>query len=249
MRHSLKKLKNFTLQARDGDKGKVKNFLFDDEIWVVRYVEADLGNFFTEKRVLIPRMHLGTPLWNDKHFPVNLSVQQIKDSPGLEYDLPVSRQYESQLLQYYQLQPYWPEAVAGYAGRESLLGTGYPFSTPRRTGAEEEVQTNLRSFSEVSGYYIKATDDQFGHIEDLIIDDESWQILFVVIDTKNLTPWSKEVVLPIELLEEISYPDKEVRINLPKEEIKNSPEYDSSDDWNVNYENEVYGFYRTRVRR
>src|SRR5690554_3928901 len=153
MRHSLKKLKNFTLQAKDGDKGKVKNFLFDDETWIIRYIEADLGNFFIEKRVLIPRQQLGTPLWDEKHFPVNLTVQQIKDSPGIETDLPVSRKYESQLLQHYQIQPYWPEAVAGYAGRESLLGTGYPFSTPRRVGVEEIDDTSLRSYSEVSGYY------------------------------------------------------------------------------------------------
>ena len=163
--------------------------------------------------------------------------------------MPVSRQYESQLLEHYQLQPYWPEAVAGYAGRESLLGGGYPFSVPKKAGLEDPQQSHLRSFNEVSGYYIKAVDDQFGHIEDLIIDDSNWQIMFAVIDTKNLTPWSKEVVLPVELLEEISFPDKEVKINLTKEDIKNAPEYDSSHDWSNNYEGELYGFYSKKIRR
>ncbi len=249
MKQSLKRLKKFTLQATDGDKGKVKNFLFDDETWVIRYLEADLGNFFSEKRVLIPRDQLGKPLWDEKHFPVHLTIKEIENSPGLDHDMPVSRQYETQLLAHYQVQPYWPEAVAGYAGRESLLGPDYPFKTPRRTGDENEESTNLRSFSEVSGYYIKASDDQFGHIDDLIIDDNTWQIVFAVIDTKNLTPWSKEVVIPVELLEEISFMDKEVRINLPKEEIKNAPEYDSSKDWSHEHEEEVYSFFRKKVRR
>ncbi len=249
MKHSLKKLKKFTLEATDGEKGKVKNFLFDDQTWVIRYLEVDLGGFFSDKRVLIPREHLGTPLWDDKHFPVRLTIKEIENSPGLEYDMPVSRQYETQLLQHYQIQPYWPEAVAGYAGRESLLGNGYPFSIPRRAGERDEEETNLRSFSEIKGYYIKATDDQFGHIEDLIVDYDTWQILFAVIDTKNLTPWSKEVVLPVELLEEISFIDKEITVNLPKDEIKNAPEYDSSKDWNQEYEGEVYKFFSTKIRR
>ncbi len=249
MKRSLKKLKKYSLQATDGEKGKVKNFLFDDETWVVRYLEADLGNFFTEKRVLIPREHLGTPMWDEKHFPIHLTLEQIENSPGIEYDMPVSRKYEAQLLEHYQVQPYWPEAVVGYAGRESMLGPDYPFTPPRKTGTVDEESTSLRSFSEVSGYYIKAIDDQFGHIEDLIIDDVTWQIVFAVIDTKNLTPWSKEVVLPVELLEEISFIDKEVTINLHKEEIKNAPEYDSSKDWSSEYESGIYSFYSTRIRR
>lgn len=249
MKHSLKKLKKFSLQATDGEKGKVKNFLFDDETWVIRYLEADLGNFFNEKRVLIPREHLGVPIWNEKHFPVKLTVQQIENSPGLDFELPVSRQYETQLLEHYQLQPYWPEAIAGYTGRESLLGNGYPFSVPRYPEVEDPQGTHLRSFNEITGYYIKAADDQFGHIEDLIIDDTTWQILFAIIDTKNLSPWSKEVILPIELLEEISFLNKEVTISMRKEDIKNSPEYDSSLDWSDNFEGEVYGFYGSRVRR
>ena len=249
MKHSLKKLKKFSLQATDGEKGKVKNFLFDDETWVIRYLEADLGNFFNEKRVIIPRQQLGTPIWSEKHFPVKLTVQQIEHSPGLEFELPVSRQYETRLLEHYQLLPYWPEAIAGYAGRESLLGSGYPFSVPRNVEVEDPQHTHLRSFNEITGYYIKAVDDQFGHIEDLIIDDTTWQILFVIIDTKNLSPWSKEVILPIELLEEISFLNKEVTINMNKEDIKNAPEYDSSLDWSDNFEGEVYGFYGSRVRR
>jgi hypothetical protein len=249
MKRSLKKLKKFSLEATDGEKGKVKNFLFDDDTWVIRYLEADLGNFFSEKRVLIPRQHLGKPLWDDKHFPVHLTVKEIENSPGLESDMPVSRQYETTLLAHYQVQPYWPEAMAGYVGRESLLGPDYPFKLPRREGEIDEESTHLRSFSEVKGYYIKATDDLFGHIDDLIIDDADWQIVFAVIDTKNLTPWSKEVIVPIELLEEISFPDKEVRIHLPKEEIKNAPAYDPDREWTPDYEAEVYNFYGRKDRR
>jgi hypothetical protein len=248
MKQSLKKLKNFSLKAIDGEKGKIKNFLFDEDGWTVRYLEVDIGNFFTDKRVLIPVRRLGVIDRDDKHFTVNLTVEEIKNSPGLEYDLPVSRQYEASLLQYYEVQPYWPEAAVGYTGRESLLTPGSPFHSPRSAGKVEET-TGLRSFSEVSGYYIKAIDDQFGHLEDLIVDDDSWHIVYAVIDTKNLSPWSKEVILPVEVLEEISFFDKEVTIHMAKEEIKNAPEYDSEKVLESDYERDVYGFYGPRIRR
>ena len=83
MYRSLKELNGYSIQAIDGEKGKVKNFLFDEETWVIRYLDIDLGNFFIEKRVLIPREQLGIPEWENRHFPVNLSVKRIEDSPGV----------------------------------------------------------------------------------------------------------------------------------------------------------------------
>jgi hypothetical protein len=247
MKRSLKELKNYSIQALDGEKGKVKNFLFDEEAWVIRYLEADLGNFFSKKRVLIPRMYLGEPQWEKKHFPVKLTVENIEQAPGLEFDLPVSRKYEEELLKHYELQPYWPANIATYAGQESMLGSGYPFTTPRKPVDEESISTSLRSFEEVRGYFIHAIDDQFGHIEDLIIDDDNWQILYVIVDTKNLVPFSKKVMLPVELIEKISYLNKEAKINLPKEDIKDAPEYNPAMAVNAEYEQVLYDFYGRKI--
>ncbi len=247
MKRSLKNLKGYSIQAIDGEKGKVKNFLFDDDTWVIRYIEADLGNFFSEKRVLIPREHLGEPLWDEKHFPVELTVKRIENSPSLEFDLPVSRKYEQELMEHYELKPYWPASIAAYSGRESMFNPNNPFRTPKHIVDEKQLQTNLRSFSEIRGYYINATDERFGHVADLIIDDSDWQILYVVVDTKNIVPWSKQVMLPIELVEEISFLDKEAVINLPKETIKNAPEYNPSLAVNAEYEQVLHDFYGRRI--
>lgn len=247
MKRSLKELKGYSIQAIDGDKGKVKDFLFDDETWIIRYLEADLGNFFKEKRVLIPKNHLGEPQWEDKHFPVELTVKRIENSPDLAHDLPVSRKYEEALFDHYELTPYWPASMAAYAGRESMFYPGQVIAPPNKVVKEEEIETNLRSFSEIRGYYIKATDDSFGHIEDLIIDDSDWQILYVIIDTKNIVPWSKQVMLPIELINEISFLDKDAKINLPKETIKNAPEYNPATAINAEYEKVLYDFYGRKI--
>ncbi len=249
MKRSLRELKGYSLQAIDGDKGKVKNFLFDDETWVVRYLEADLGSFFSEKRVLIPRQYLGEPKWEEKHFPIELTVKRIENAPDLQHDLPVSRKYEQELMDHYELQPYWPATVAAYSGRESMFNPDNPFQTPKHVVGEEKIKTHLRSFEEVRGYYINALDEHFGHVSDLIIDTEDWQILYAVLDTKNILPWSKKVMIPIELIEEISFLDKEAKIGLTKETIKNAPEYNPALPVNDEYEDVMRDFYGRKIIR
>lgn len=249
MKRSLKELEGYTLQAIDGDRGKVKNFLFDDESLIIRYLEADLGNFFSEKRVLIPRAYLGEPFWEDKHFPVELTVKMIENSPGIDYDMPISKKYEKELVEHYELEPYWPANIAAYAGKETMFNPDISFKTPKKVIAKNEVETSLRSFTEIRGYFINATDDRFGHIEDLIIDDNDWQIFYVVIDTKNIVPWSKQVILPVDLISEISFVEKEAKIELTKEAIKKAPEYNPASAINAEYEKVIYDFYGRKIKK
>jgi len=247
MKRSVKELLGYTIQAIDGEKGRVKNFLFDDETWIIRYVEADLGSFFSKKRVLIPQKHLAKPQWEEKHFPVELTIKRIENAPDIGQHLPVSRKYEQELFDYYGLIPYWPVNMATYTGKESMYYPGHIISPPKKVIEKDDIDSNLRSFKEIRGYFIKATDDSFGHIEDLIIDDSDWQILYVIVDTKNLVPWSKQVMLPIELIDEIRFLDKEAKINLPKEAIKNAPEYTPANSINAEYEKVLKDFYGRKI--
>lgn len=247
MKRSLKEIKGYALEAVDGEKGKVKNFLFDEETWIIRYLEVDIGGFFSDNRVLIPINFVGLPDWDKQHIPIQLTTEMLKNSPDLEFDLPISRKYEKDLLSHYDLKPYWPSAVATYSARGSLLNPEAPFKAPGNVSDEEEMDTSLRSFNEIRGYYINAIDERFGHIDDLIIEDDDWYIHFVVIDTKNLAPWSKKVMLPVEMINEIRFFDKEAIINLPKESIKNAPEYDPAMPVNADYERVLYDFYGRKI--
>ncbi|MCG6187103.1 PRC-barrel domain-containing protein [Maribellus maritimus] len=247
MKRSIKELLGYTIQAIDGQKGKVNDFLFDDETWIIRYLEAELGNFFSEKRVLIPRNHLKEPHWENKHFTVDLTVKKIENSPDLEFDLPVSRTYEKELAKHYDLKPYWPVNMTVHNGITSLYDPRSPLQIPTKIVDKEIEETHLRSFKEISSYNIKSIDDRFGHIHDLIIDDDLWQIVYVVVDTINIVPWSKRVLLPIEVIKRISYKHQQAVIDLPKETIKDAPEYDPSMAINSEFEKVLYDFYGRKV--
>lgn len=247
MKRSLKELIGYTIEAIDGEKGKVYDILFDDEAWIIRYLEADLGSLFSVKRVLIPHFYLREPDWEEKHFPIELTKEKIKNSPDIESDLPFSRQYEKELMGHYGLKPYWPININPYMGKEKMFNPDNRFKTPKEVIGGKEIETHLRSFTEIQGYSVLAGNDRFGHVEDLIIDDTDWQILYVIIDTKNLLPWSKKVMLPIEVIDKISFLNQEANVGLPKEFIESAPRYDPDIPVNVEYEQVLYDFYGRKI--
>ena len=76
----------------------------------------------------------------------------------------------------------------------------------------------------MSGYHIQAADGEIGHVEDFIIDDETWAIRYLIIDTRNWWPGKKVLVSP-QWIERVSWSESKVFVNLPRETIKQSPEY------------------------
>ncbi len=243
MRRSLKELIGYSVKAKDGDKGKITDFLFDDKSWTIRYADVDLGNFFAERRVLIPRMFLGEPEWENKHFPIDLTVESIKASPDMSFDMPVSRKYEQELMEHYDVHPYWMMNEPAYLGHGSVFYPGTLFKAPRKVVKEENIDSDLRSVEEIMGYGIGATDETFGRVVDFIIDDSDWQVLYLIADTKNILPWSKKVMLPIELIDQISFVKREAEVELTKDMIKNAPEFDPSEAVNTEFEEVMYDYY------
>ncbi|RPI46357.1 MAG: PRC-barrel domain containing protein [Bacteroidetes bacterium] len=243
MKRSLKNLKGYTIEAIDGPKGKVKDFLFDEDLWVIRYVEVDFGNIWNDRRVLIPRDYLGIPDWDDKHFPVSLNRSQIEKCPRLDEKMTVSREYEMEMSRHYNLDYYWPSGYVAHAGAP-MYYPGRPLNPPSRIFHEDQLDTSLRSFNEVRGYKIRATDGKLGQVEDFLIDDLDWQIVYLIIDTRKWMPWSRDVILSIDMLNSISYMDQEVTIDLESDQIREAPEYDPSNPFDMDYERALREYYQ-----
>jgi hypothetical protein len=100
-------LKGYKLESNDGEIGKVKDFYFDDQYWTVRYLVADTGTWLSGKQVLISPYALAGVIKDDNHIRVDLSKKQIQESPSLDTDKPVSRQFEEDYYGYYGWPSYW----------------------------------------------------------------------------------------------------------------------------------------------
>lgn len=242
MKRSLKQLIGFKIKATNGEKGNVLDFLFDEERWVIRYLEINLGSKFTDRKVLIGRTFLDKPEWDGYVFPINISISDIENAPELKEHLPVSIKYEEEFNKHYRIINYWDLPVSAIA----TLYPPRPIKIPLKEINEKDLDTKLRSFNEVNGYDVHAIDGTIGHITDIIVDDFDWQIVYAVVDTSNWIPWSKKVIIPVNRLESISYLKNEIKINLTIDRIKNSPEYIDCSQIKTEYEKALYEFYQNK---
>jgi hypothetical protein len=242
MLRSVKEIYNYVLEAEDGEIGRCKDFLFDGELWTIRYMVADTGKWLPGRKVLISPISLGEPRWINRRFQVKLTKKQIENSPSLDSDAPVSRQFESKWFGYYGYPYYWGGAgVWGIADYPNPL-----FVQKELEAASEEISdaadSHLRSAIEVTGYHIQATDDEIGHVEDFILDDETWTIRYMVVDTRNWLPGRKVLVAPA-WINSIDWSERKVGVALTRKQVKNSPEYDPSAPVNREHEARLYDFY------
>jgi hypothetical protein len=221
---STKEILGNTLAALDGDIGHIRDFYFDDNIWVIRYAIADTGPWLTGRLVLLSPHAFGRLDLNKKTLHINLRKMQIQDSPSIESHKPVSRQFEVEYYRYYG----WPAYWAG----DAMWGMGaFPVLVPPLT---EEVDTqriyyhrddkHLHSAVEVIGYPIETVNGKIGHVTGFLVDDRSWAIRELVVEAGH---WysGKEIRIPIEKVDRISFKESKVIVSLTKADIEKTAEH------------------------
>jgi sporulation protein YlmC with PRC-barrel domain len=171
---------------------------------------------------------------------VQLTKKQIEDSPSIELDEPVSRQFETTYNGYYSYPDYW--------GGPYMWGD-YPNIPQERTRSISAVlnatewDRHLRSTHDVTGYHILALDGEIGHVDDFIIDDETWAIRYLVVATKNWWP-GKKILMSPRWIEDVSWEEREVKVGLTRESIQAAPEYVDDSQLTRDYETGLHEHYK-----
>jgi uncharacterized protein YrrD len=236
---NTKTIKGYQLHSLDGEIGAVQEFYFDDRYWTIRYLIADTGNWLTSRQVLISPYSLVAVNNEERYISVDLSKKQIEDSPSWNSDKPVSRQFENAYYGYYGYPKYW--------GGPQMWGY-YPFIVRDRGQWRASIQGekswdfNLRSTHDVSGHQVQAVDGEIGHVEDFIINDETWTIRYLIINTRNWWPGSHVLVSP-KWVERVSWSESKVFVNLSRETIKQSPEFAAESLPTRDYEIQLHRHY------
>jgi uncharacterized protein YrrD len=233
MLHAARDMKGFALLSSDGDAGTVKDFYFDDDKWTIRYLVVNTGGWLSGRLVLISPMSIIGADWTDETIKVDLTRQQIENSPDLDADKPVSRQHETEFFDYYGYPYYWAgpylwgtSALPATAGGAMMTpATPAMAGAPRAEAArEEQTDEHLRSYAEVVGYDIQASNDSVGHVDDFLIDDRDWSIQMMVVDTRNWLP-GKDVLISPRRIAKVDWLAKAVVVNATREEVEKSQEY------------------------
>lgn len=246
-------INGYAIMASDGHLGTVSDFLFDDKTWLVRWLVVETGNWLPGRKVLLPAFALGYLNPERRELSVQLNRQEVKDSPDIDAERPVSRQMETGIYDYYGWSPDWASGPYmgglgfdyGYVG-----GTVAPLPSPVSSQREQDIITarrsdddpHLRSTKAIAGYHIHAKDGEIGHVEDFVIEEVDWSIRYLIVDTKNWWPGRKVLVSP-RSVREINWTDNLVNLDLDRQHIKNSPMYDSSVTIDRNYEQNFHQYY------
>ncbi len=222
----VSELKNLTLSALDGDIGRSRDFLFDDEHWAVRYLEVNTSRWLIGRRVLISPAVVGVPDFDDKRLPVDLTQSAIEDAPGLDKDQPVSRQYEAEYASHFGQMYYW--WGAGLWGDGSNPGdivsrVEVPVTPEENVVNSIEEDCHLRSAEEVIGYRTHAIDGDLGEVEDFIVDTRNWSIAFAVLDTGHWLP-GRKIMLPVVWVNGIDWAERRFNIDVTKAALESAPE-------------------------
>lgn len=239
MLQNLKHIEGRALQARDGTLGEVKDFYFDDAHWHVRYLAVETGAWLNSRRVLISTDAVHAMQDNPDVLGVDLTMEQVRESPELNADHPVAHEQEAALRNYYGWPAYW-NAFASVAG--PIINTLGPGFMPTAAPVGKTNDPHLRSANQLIGCQIEATDGSIGHVEDFLIDEKGWRMRYLVIDTGHWLPGRKVIVAP-SWVRDVSWDKQTVSIGLTQESVKASPTYEASASWNREYVERLHDYY------
>lgn len=217
-------IKGYAILASDGGIGTVRDFLFDDASWLVRWLVVDTGDWLSGRQILLPPTALGGLDPHELTVSINLTRQQVKDSPEIDTDRSVSRQMETDVYNFYNLNPYW--CTDFYMGGLAYIGGAWA-DQPSLESQRKEGDPHLRSTEAVTGYHIQATDGEIGHVEDFLLRDTDWSIHYLAVDTKNWWPGKKVLISP-RSVKRIDWTERLVDLSVDRQKVKDSPPYDAS---------------------
>ena len=227
----IKDLRGYAIRTIDGVIGKVDDFYLDDENWSVRYLVVKTG-WLSVRRVLISPMSVGHADWMDRQLPVALTRAQVECSPDVDTIRLAAGQHEPREFGHYGNPQYWGGAglwgMGAYAGGLTTADRVEERLKAQRTDATSTpVDRHLGSSNAVIGYGIEATNGGIGHVEDLLVDDDTWEITHLVVATGSW--WNgQRVLLSSGSIKDVSWSQAKVSVDLTREAVRDSRPYDST---------------------
>lgn len=241
-----KDLKEFLIVSRDKIKGSIIDMYFDDLFWNIQYVVVTTGGLLEEKSIIISHAALGEPDKDNKALPVFVDLDTEDDEQKSIPPKPISETKFKNATRILK----WPLDKLNLQSLSSNemknLVTNMVMDEKQKN---KQINPHLRSWEEVLGYNIQAKNGEIGHVDDFIVDSDNWKIRYLIIDTRNWLPGGKDVLISPAWIERIKWSNNLVYIDLKKEAIKNSPEYNSNEPLDDQFELRLFKYYgRQRIQ-
>jgi hypothetical protein len=191
------------VEASDGVAATMSDVYFDGKRWDVRYLVVHTGNWLNGRRVLIPPGAVDRCDWIHRRIRLRMTTRQLEATRDISAHLPLNRQQELDGAKLLAWEAYWAGVL------DESADSGNP---------------HLRSTKAVAGRPIEGTDGRIGHVDNFILDDDTWTIRYVVVGTRHWWP-GKRVLIEPRSVESIDWDARVVRVDMRQSDIERSPEY------------------------
>jgi hypothetical protein len=238
----MRQLEGCTVGATDGEVGRVTDCYFDDASWTVRHVVVDTGGWLSGREVLISPLAVRAVDWDAGRIVCALATRQVEGSPWIDTHQPISRGHEQEHYDYYGMPYYWNGPYRWGSAETPADALAPSARRPRAEDVPPAADPDLHSVRAVTGYYLEAEDGRIGHVEDFLVDFGDWAIRYMVVDTRSWLPGAKVLVSP-EWIDQVSWADATVYVNVHRERIRHSPAYDPRRPIDRDYERGLYDYY------
>lgn len=104
---AITEVKNYRIETEDEDIGHVEDFILEIPTYVIRYLVVETRKWLPGKRVLLSPLWVDSIRYADSKVKVDLSAEQVKNSPEFDPTEPVNRKYEAKLYDYYGRPKWW----------------------------------------------------------------------------------------------------------------------------------------------
>jgi hypothetical protein len=232
MLRSIRKFRGHSIAATDGDIGKVDDVLFDVQHWTVRYIVVDTGTWLSGRRVIVSPVAFAGVDWRTGNVELRLTREQIESSPPLDAERPLSRSDERKHFRHYGWPFYWGgPGIWGTGVTPAELAIAADHPGVMREAAEEheealsESDPNLGSAREMLDYRLETLDGSAGNINDLLIDDEGWDIRYLAVGSGE---WfnSDHVLLAPQWIARVNETKRAVYTDLTRDDVRQGPAWD-----------------------
>jgi hypothetical protein len=229
---SLRNLWGFKIQASDGELGKVRDFLLDDQTWTIRYLVVELGSWVRSRDVLVPPEFFDRAVDNDRRFIVSLDKEALQNSLVIDDDKPVSLQQDI------------PWRLTYHVSAGFIL-TDKGRKRTDESGEKMRGNPHVRSIRELIGYCVYALDGEVGNVKDFLVNDSLYEIPYMCV-TIPKPRRNRLRIVATDLIETVSWFETKVYIDATRTAVKNAPTLSPGRAIDRDFEMEISIHYNAR---
>jgi hypothetical protein len=240
-------LRGLALLARDGRAGTVSDFFFDALEWKIRYLVIDRGSWLSRGSILMEPAMIQKVDCNNGSIRVNLDKQEVLCAPPLEFPVQKNEmgRFETGPAAGAVVSPGVPGVTFDGAGCV-VIPENDPMLLSSLLRYLRRSEPDLYSSGVLTRRYrVRARDGHIGLVDDFIIDDETWQVRYFVVQ-KRSWPFDKKALLSPEWVEQISPDLREVVVDLPRDAMMDAPVYNSRVSMTLSERQRLKRFYRQK---